>query len=245
MRIYSAPTLPLDFEPSSCHIIIGRGRAVKNHSANKKFDKLISIVAPEYQAANCKAEKGAILTRLMDKIHSEGPNAGFVKKDPATGLWQPVDESLARTTAAQAIRNFLHSSYRSSKQFKQQRRLQQIRDGLIPTSGTTRSYKSNCVSPDSSDDESSVTSTDQNDSSTFGILFNAFGSQTISRSDDPFAPTPILIKSNSQEQLTGSLMGLQPNPIVSPQLSKPLVAAPSSSVLEAFDAHLMSHVFQV
>ena len=144
------------------------------------------------------------------------------------------------------MRNLLHTSYRSSKQFKQKRRLQQIRDGLIPTSGTTRANKSQsqCVSPDSSDDESSVSAPSECD--TFGILFNAFGRHD--RSDDPFAPTPILMKSDSMGQLTGSLVGIEPNPIVSPQVSssiKTLTAGPSRSILEAFDGHIVSSISQV
>ena len=233
----------MDFTPGPHHIIIGRGRVCKMHSGNCRFDKMIAGIAAEYQAANCKADKGNILSKLIDEIHSAGPDAGFVKKDPATGRWLQVDESLARTTAAQAIRNYLHSEYRSSKQFKQKRRLQQIRDGLIPTSGTNRAAKAYCVSPDSSDDEESVSNPPrpQLQQDTFGILFSAFGASA--RSDDPFAPTPILVKSPSNGQLSGSLLGMEPTPIVSPQVATAVKALTghSSSILESY----MPSIFQV
>jgi hypothetical protein len=205
----------MGFLPGEHSIIIGRGRLVKNHTANKKFEKMIARIAPKYQGANCKSEKGNILSQLIDEIHAAGPDAGFVKKDPVTGRWTLVEESLARTTAAQAIRNYLHGDYRSSKQFKQKRRIQQIRAGLIPTSGSN-GFKSTttCISPDASDDESSVDSPD-----TFTILYNAFGVNA--GSDDPFAPTPILTKIDSQGQLNGTVKERESTPfaVVSPEFS--------------------------
>jgi len=120
--------LPHDFIPGDHTIIIGRGRTVKQHVANMRFDRMVAAIAHDYSAAMCKSEKGMILTRLINEIHDQGPNAGFVKKDPTTGRWYAVDESLARTTAAQAIRNYLHGQYRSSKQFKSQRRMEQIKE---------------------------------------------------------------------------------------------------------------------
>jgi hypothetical protein len=126
----------MDFVPGEHTIIIGRGRTVKQHIANVRFDRMVAEIAHDYSAAMCKSEKGMILTRLINRIHDQGPNAGFVKKDPVTGRWCAVDESLARTTAAQAIRNFLHGQYRSSKQFKSKRRMEQIKAASGSGSGS-------------------------------------------------------------------------------------------------------------
>jgi hypothetical protein len=126
----NTPTLlPASFVPGEHHIIIGRGRVVKMHSGNRRFDRLISVVAREYSAAPNKAEKGMILTRLINLIHEQSDNAGFVKRDPCdNSRWILVEENLARQTAAQAIRNFLSDEYKSSKQFKQKRRIQQLEE---------------------------------------------------------------------------------------------------------------------
>jgi len=235
MRSYTVATLPTDYTPGPNSIIIGRGRQVKDHVANKKFDRMVSVIALEYQAAGCKAEKGNILSKLITKITSEGSDAGFVKKDPITGRWVQVEESLARTTAAQAIRNHLHSCYRSSKQFKQKRRLQQIRDGIIPTSGSSGALKSQrCISPETSDsdDEGSVSQMAQR-VDTFSILFTAFGSAADLRSDDPFAPTPIKKKTNdSMASLLTLATKLQAVAPVSPK------AGPS--ILSGLNSHLMA-----
>jgi hypothetical protein len=49
----------------------------------------------------------------------------FVRRDLSTGRWYMVENSVARTTAAQLMRDSLHQNYKSSRQFKQQRRQQQ------------------------------------------------------------------------------------------------------------------------
>ena len=124
----TATILPATFVPTEHHVIIGRGRKTKMHNGNRKFHKTLYKVAREYSSAPCKADKGSILTQLITSIHQQGPNAGFIRKDAATGRWTLVEEALARQTAAQAIRNLLSGEYRSSKQFKQQRRMQQIKE---------------------------------------------------------------------------------------------------------------------
>ncbi|CAB9527830.1 Nitrilase family, member 2 [Seminavis robusta] len=122
----TATVMPANFVPASQHIIIGRGRIIKQHPGNVKFDKMISEIAGEYSSTPSKAEKGLILTKLINDIHEAAPDAGFVRKDLTTGEWTLVEEALARQTAAQALRNYLHTSYRSSKQFKSKRRMQRI-----------------------------------------------------------------------------------------------------------------------
>jgi hypothetical protein len=126
MRAITSSVLPVLFSPNEHHIIIGRGRDVKMHSGNRKFDRMIQDIAFEYAAASCKVHKGVILSRLIEEIHDASSDAGFVKRDPISGRWLSVEESLARTAAAQALRNYLSNSYRSSGQYKQKRRLEQI-----------------------------------------------------------------------------------------------------------------------
>jgi hypothetical protein len=202
-------TLPADFVPSEQHIIIGRGRLTKLHLGNLKFEKLVEMTAIEYEAAPCKAEKGSILTRLVNEIHEAAPDAGFVRKDPSTGQWTLVAEALARQTAAQAIRNSLSHSYRSSKQFKSKRRLQQIAAAAkqqqqhasaestfwsttVPVSQSPR-----CISPSDSSMSSQESMSRDNDfrldidaisENTFSTLMATFGDNF---TENPFEPRPL------------------------------------------------------
>lgn len=186
----TATVLPLDFTPNpDLHWIIGRGRVVKAH--NGKFDEMIETVARDYSAAPCKAEKGTILTELLNKIHEAGPDAGFVRRDPSTGRYVLVEESLARQTAAQAIRNVLSGCYRSSKQFKQKRRIQKLRqEAEINTSGPlTTDAPPRCVSVESLPENGSCTVA-ENDKDTLSILLLAFATN-IDPLDNSFEPRPI------------------------------------------------------
>ena len=195
MMFNKAPAdLPESFVPGEHHIIIGRGRLVKQHSGNRRFDQMISDIAVEYSSAPCKAEKGLILSKLITMIHDQSPTAGFVRKDPVSGRWSMVEESLARQTVAQALRNYLCNEYRSSKQFKQKRRVQQIKEmegihrtssGIISTScESAMSVPCNirCVSP--SDQEL------EEPKDTLAILLSAFGT-SIHPCDNPFEPRPM------------------------------------------------------
>ncbi|CAB9519052.1 Nitrilase family, member 2 [Seminavis robusta] len=196
----TAIVLPADFIPTEHTIIIGRGRVVKQHSANKKFDKMIQAIAADYQAAPCKSEKGAILTRLIHEIGSAADIAGFVRKDPTTGHWTLVEEALARQTAAQAMRNALSHSYRSSKQFKSKRRMQQIAQQQQQQQLTmTVQVPPRCVSPSESSISSqesycsySSSNTYEATDDTLSLLLAAFGNNVSNQTENPFEPTPII-----------------------------------------------------
>ena len=113
--------LPEDFEPSDYDFVIGRGKQIKQLAGNQRLYKLIHSVADDYTSGD-KARKSFLLSQLVRQVYQESPEAGFVKKDPVSGRWYAVEESLARTSAAQAVRDCLHGHYKSSRQFKQKRR---------------------------------------------------------------------------------------------------------------------------
>jgi len=192
--------LPASFIPTEHHIIIGRGRAVKQSAGHRRFNTMVQQIAAEYSAASCKADKGLILSQL-DMVHDDlDTTSGFVKKDPVSGLWFTVEESLARTTAAQALRNYLNGEYRSSKQFKSKRRMAQLRDEQQQQEvlqlqeehqGEQEDYSSmtRCVSPMAMAHQEL---TESADAQTFALLFAAFGTNTATVTNDPFSPTPML-----------------------------------------------------
>jgi hypothetical protein len=101
----------------------GRGRKVTNHVGNERFRDLIYSEINEYSAAENKTAKSAIIFRVLQEIKDGSPETGgFVKQDSKTKRWYAVEETTGRTTTAQAFRDALSSTYKSSKQFKQQRR---------------------------------------------------------------------------------------------------------------------------
>jgi hypothetical protein len=252
MRAITSTVLPALFSPNEHHIIIGRGRDVKMHSGNRKFDQMIQAIAVEYAAASCKARKGMILSWLIEEIHDSAADAGFVKRDPISGRWFSVEESLARTAAAQALRNYLSCSYRSSGQFKQKRRLEQIQQGNKKLSPSTCSgpafticppatQVATCVSPShSSDEEDNETDSAASDFKTFALLESAFGGNYHIRNDDPFAPRPIAdssmpkkvaplpIVTLAKPRLLEQLISSDPLPLVN-RISLPMVSSGTST----------------
>lgn len=116
--------LPKDFTPSINEVIIGRGRKVVNHSGNQRFQDLIHSHLSEYSKAKTKTSKSAIIRRVLLEVKegsAEGVG-GFVKQDASTKRWYAMEEASARISTAQAFRDALSGSYRSSRQYKQQRR---------------------------------------------------------------------------------------------------------------------------
>lgn len=111
--------LPESFSPSEDDVVIGRGKKIVAHNA--KFYKIVGKELEAYHNASSKALKSLILVRILQHVR-DVVGAKFVKKDG--DRWLEVEDSLARTTIAQAFRDSLSSHYRSSKQFKQRRRKQ-------------------------------------------------------------------------------------------------------------------------
>lgn len=94
-----------------------------NHSGNERFRELIYSEIKAYAAAENKTAKSAIIFRVLQEVKNGSPETGgFVKQDSKTKRWFAVEDATGRTTTAQAFRDALSSSYKSSKQFKQQRR---------------------------------------------------------------------------------------------------------------------------
>ena len=129
--------LALDFVPRPQDVIVGRqGRSTKAH--NVHFTSLIEAVADEYSQAINKASKSRILLGVVNQVQNNG--GMFVRRDLSTGRWYMVENAVARTTAAQLMRDSLHENYKSSRQFKQQRRQQQEPIPLQQKSSTAATH---------------------------------------------------------------------------------------------------------
>lgn len=116
--------LPQGFSPSINEVVIGRGRKVVNHSGNQRFQDLIQSQLREYSKAKSKTSKSAIILRVLMAVKNGSPAdvGGFVKQNARTKRWYALEDASARISTAQAFRDALSGSYRSSKQYKQQRR---------------------------------------------------------------------------------------------------------------------------
>ena len=105
MRTYAPTTLPLDFVPNEHHIIIGRGRLVKNHVANQKFDRMVDRLSIDMplranrlvlvEDRDARDNQGD-LTLLERRIRVSDRVLNYLRKGIGGGL-PVVDESLAST----------------------------------------------------------------------------------------------------------------------------------------------------
>ena len=95
---------------------MGRGRRVVTHNErNTILQFLLISLASEY--VDCtKERKSEILNTVLTQIQSHTNGGGFIKK--TAGKWSVVDDNLARSTAAQFLRNHVPDNFKSSKQFK-------------------------------------------------------------------------------------------------------------------------------
>ena len=111
--------LDKDYQPHENDVLIGRGRMVETH--NKKFRALISAHLTAYYNAQTKATKSTIILRIFQHV-KRGGGIGFIKREASSRRFFVVEDAAARISIAQAFRDALSSEYKSSKQYKQQKR---------------------------------------------------------------------------------------------------------------------------
>lgn len=115
--------LPIQFSPGDDVVIIGRGKKVQQHPANRRFRALIQAQLEAYSNAATKGLKSNILWRVLHEVRSYSQSRlGFVKRDSDTGRWYAIDDASAKINISQAFRDGLHSDYKSSKKRKQIKR---------------------------------------------------------------------------------------------------------------------------
>jgi hypothetical protein len=183
--------LPQDFVPDVTHVIIGRGKKHSKHPGNLRYSTLIHEEMNDYAAAENKAGKSEVISRLVTRIRETG---NFVR-EAGHGRWSLVEEHAVRTTTAQHFRDALHSKYRSSKEMKKQKRKE---DRTVDEEPLKK--RSRCVSPESSDTSDAEEETHsllsclqkQFQLDTLSILSSTVFMNKINFQDsNPFEPTPI------------------------------------------------------
>jgi hypothetical protein len=123
--------LPDNYKPTEDVVIIGRGRKVKDH--NKWFYELIDVNLDTYEKSPTKGMKSTLLWNVLTQIKANSKSGiAFVKKE--AGQWIAVDDASARINIAQAFRDRLSHSYKSSKQHKSIKRKQDLGQLPLPCS---------------------------------------------------------------------------------------------------------------
>jgi hypothetical protein len=74
----------------------------------------------DYAEADSKAEKGKIVSKVLDIIREASPEGAFVTYE--NGSWYEVSERIAREKIGALFRDFLPKSYRSSAKSKKARK---------------------------------------------------------------------------------------------------------------------------
>ena len=81
---------------------------------------MIEETAPRYGASQGKLSKSIIVSAIIDTIRRFTPQGGFVK--PAGRQWIEIGNKNAREKVSQALRDQLHSQYRSSAKAKREKK---------------------------------------------------------------------------------------------------------------------------
>lgn len=192
--------MPESFEPGPYEVLIGRGRRCTNHWGNQRFRNMVRDELAAYTAVtDCKRSKSVIIGRILGDIQQHSPHAGFVKKDADSGRWLSLTAAATRVAIAQAFRDALANTYRSSKHSKQvKRRVERTAQQSKPKEDQVGQEKEGLVFAfDTLDIEplpldQHCSSADHNtiSASEFDSLFAAF-TQDFSMEGNPFEPVPI------------------------------------------------------
>lgn len=106
-----------DFRPGPFDIICARGMEARLH--NEQFHEKIKESVDAYTNAESKLYKSIVVSSAVEWFRKASPNGGFVKE--SRGSWYRVSDFLAREKVGQALRDKLHSRYKSSSKAKRRR----------------------------------------------------------------------------------------------------------------------------
>eukprot|EP00980_Cylindrotheca_fusiformis_P025723 scaffold14515_cov97-Cylindrotheca_fusiformis.AAC.2 len=113
--------MPEGFRPGPWDVICARGKFAKEHSGNQRFREKIKEVTPAYSKAETKLQKSIVVSSVINHVRNSptGGEGFFVKE--VDDVWYDVGDTLAREKVGQALRDQLHSHYRSSTKSKRRR----------------------------------------------------------------------------------------------------------------------------
>ena len=112
--------LPIGFEPRSNDILCGKGKSCYNWKGNQSFRAIVAKYLDRYSKTRSRREKSSYVNAIIATVQDR--NGMFIREDKESGRWFRADELLIREKVGQAIREGLHSSYKSSTKSKKRRR---------------------------------------------------------------------------------------------------------------------------
>lgn len=118
--------LPEDYKVGPNDVIIGRGKKCTLNPGNQRFRAIVQTTLEAYSNAETKVKKSEIIMGVLTQVR-QGSSVGFVKQHSGTGRYLQVEEASCRIAIAQAFRDALSGTYKSSKKHKQIRRLERLR----------------------------------------------------------------------------------------------------------------------
>jgi len=117
----SKSKLPPDFKPRPYSVIIGRGKTISNTEGNQHLRTLAISHLKQYTAAQTKADKTKIVSRIVNITkEAVGGLGAFVKFQD--GCWWEINDALAKDKVGHVLRDLLHEKYKSSSKSKVERR---------------------------------------------------------------------------------------------------------------------------
>ena len=90
-----------NFTPRPDDVLFGRGKLVGEHPGNTQFRQMVDFYTDKYESSG-KVEKTCIAEIIVRAVKDS--SACFLKKDE-DGLWEEVDDAMARRKVAHAFRN--------------------------------------------------------------------------------------------------------------------------------------------
>jgi hypothetical protein len=102
--------------PNMFDILCGQSRICANHTGNRRFQVVLDLFAPKYDASSSKQEKMALTKEIVAVIANSGGR--FLKYHD--GLWTEISTVTARDKVSHALRTKVSSWRRQQEQQEQQ-----------------------------------------------------------------------------------------------------------------------------
>lgn len=98
--------------PSKFDILCGQSRICAGHTGNRRFQVVLDIYAPRYDASTTKQEKMTLTKEIVCCIHAAGGR--FLRYDE--GLWEEISDVTARDKVSHALRTKVASWKRQQQE---------------------------------------------------------------------------------------------------------------------------------
>jgi hypothetical protein len=89
--------------PHDNDVVCGRGKPAEDHAGNKWYLDRVKERRTAYQKEK-KAQRRLVAEEVVDLVQARNPPGRFLKRDPATTLWNDVGNAKAVAKAAQDLR---------------------------------------------------------------------------------------------------------------------------------------------